>query len=84
MRYIIIGFIFPHLTSKSVAVFDFCSRTGHEDVADFHAQRRENVAFFGELDEELFRARVTEAGLREVLQDEQVQVDLGFLDDHIE
>ena len=46
--------------------------------------RGENVAFFGELDEETFCARIVKADLREVLQDEEVQVDLGFLDDHIE
>ncbi len=46
--------------------------------------RGENVAFFGELDEDIFATRITKADLRCVLQDEEVQVDLGFLDDQVE
>ena len=46
--------------------------------------RGENVAFFGELDESSFSARITRAELRDVLQDELVQVDLRFLDEQID
>ena len=46
--------------------------------------RGENVAFFGVLDEKIFSERITCASLGEVLRDEEVKVDLGFLDEQIE
>lgn len=61
---------------------------GNARFADIHMGtmivRGENIAFFGELDEEIFASRIIKADLRAVLQDEEVQVDLGFLDDQVE